>query len=380
MSEQIFTQLDEPSENANLNKLPDGFDADIAYLLGQCCSATYTQYAQYPTPLGTRGTFNGVTANEWSYTIKAELTTVEALGLGATVGKSGYYRKVPIGFAMHCVSAKFPKGINVIAIRGTSTYDEWKQDASVYPTQFLVGTNAGPGYEGGVIGYDTPAGSAHGGFLNVYTQGTNGALPERSIIKKGWVHNMYGYSRVDGSISKQVHTMLENDVLDSSIPLYVTGHSLGAGLAVICATDIALNFPSKYDLHMYNLAGPRVAAGLIVDGHTVFGPASTMVDYFDRHIPKSYRIVNEPDIIPISIPPSTKVGPGEIQFAHVAPSRQVSFCKQAGSIGGNHSCDNTYVPYLKYLAEHQNASAEVKVKAKPKSKPKTRRTRKKKTS
>jgi len=45
-----------------------------------------------------------------------------------------------------------------------------------------------------------------------------------------------------------------------------------------------------------------------------------------------------------------------IDFAHAIAPNQVSFCAQTGSIVDNHSCDKTYVPYLKLLAENRNPS------------------------
>jgi len=43
-----FTQLVEPSNNADPSHLPNDFQPDIAYLAGQCCSLSYQQYAKYP--------------------------------------------------------------------------------------------------------------------------------------------------------------------------------------------------------------------------------------------------------------------------------------------------------------------------------------------
>ncbi|MGQ0592372.1 MAG: hypothetical protein ACT4QB_06890, partial [Gammaproteobacteria bacterium] len=57
-----------------------------------------------------------------------------------------------------------------------------------------------------------------------------------------------------------------------------------------------------------------------------------------------------PDIVPIS--PPACVGLGSeliIQFAHVTAT-PVAYCAQMGSIGANHSCSGTYVPYLQQLA------------------------------
>ena len=350
-----FTQLVEPSTNADPSHLPNDFQPTIAYLAGQCCSLSYQQYAKYPDKLPTSGPLD----KGWTYELIGDpIFTYEAISASPTIGKTGDYRKVPAGFAAVCKSHDHPEGINIIALRGTSTNAEWIKDIEAYPTQFLVGDNNGQGYEEGhLFGCYTEAGTVYGGFLDFYTQGINGKAPVRSENGRGVVNTYYNYSRPDGSIAKAIQNILEDSSFNANLPLCITGHSLGAGLAIICATDIQINFPSKFsELGMYNLAGPRVAAGIEVEGHTIFGPASKFVNYYDSHIPHSFRIVNAADIIPIVTPTKLTVGPGVIDFAHVVAQNQVSFCAQTGSIIDNHSCDKTYVPYLKLLAENMNPS------------------------
>jgi hypothetical protein len=49
-------------------------------------------------------------------------------------------------------------------------------------------------------------------------------------------------------------------------------------------------------------------------------------------------------------PPSTEAaGLVDIEFQAVT-SNIISFCAQTGTMGGNHSCSDTYAPYLQALA------------------------------
>lgn len=67
-------------------------------------------------------------------------------------------------------------------------------------------------------------------------------------------------------------------------PVAVTGHSLGAALATLCAADLALRHRFA-DLRVVTFASPRV-------GSAEFARA------FDKRVPRCWRIVNEPDAVP----------------------------------------------------------------------------------
>lgn len=64
--------------------------------------------------------------------------------------------------------------------------------------------------------------------------------------------------------------------------LLITGHSLGAALALLCGVDL-----QDRGMHpeLYTFAGPRVGGRMFRD-------------YFDRHVPECYRIVNQWDLVP----------------------------------------------------------------------------------
>ena len=106
--------------------------------------------------------------------------------------------------------------------------------------------------------------------------------------------------------------------------LLITGHSLGAALAVLCAAEFAQAQPL-----MYTFAGPRV-------GFPDFA------DKYDTLVPETYRIVNKWDIVPHL--PSLLEG-----FKHVGHGVQVD----GGStvdVHAAHSLQLSYGPGLRKLS------------------------------
>lgn len=334
-----FTQLTEPQQYASPVGLPGGFDPEIALLLGNCCNLTYSQFASGSTSL-TAAQIAGL----WSGNSLSQLegfTVSEAIAAGAEIGTTGEYVTLPVGFALTGSIPGRP-AMNIIALRGTRTYNEWIDDAEAIPAPWHVGTNNGNYYP-----LDEPFhyGMVHGGFYNLYNQGSLGTQPTSSGILE------YSYSRPTGSIAQQIYSLLTGgSPFDSSLPLYITGHSLGAALATLCAMDVGINmsgsFPSG-QLYMYNLASPLVAAGINAYGIGV--ETSTFVSAYNAAVANSYRVVHAADLVPIMPPGCTDLGAEvELDFAHVT-GNVVDFCAQTGTIGGNHACADTYVPYLQQL-------------------------------
>ena len=110
--------------------------------------------------------------------------------------------------------------------------------------------------------------------------------------------------------------------------MYVTGHSLGAALATLCALDIAYNFSNRTSsLALYALASPRVAVGLS-DSFGVSIPTMSNQAYFQALfqslVPNAYQVVHAADIIPILPPLSTALGPLTVSSARVTDPWQIA--------------------------------------------------------
>lgn len=173
----------------------------------------------------------------------------------------------------------------VVAFRGTQSETDWLANANAYQTSYAFA----PG-----------RGKVHHGFMDIYE-----------------------------SCREQIlHTLLS---FSANSNIYITGHSLGAALAVINALDIAAN--TFFKPVMYNFAGPRV-------GNPIFAFK------YNRLVTNSVRIVNQHDLVP-QLPPVIILTPLPsklLYYQHVKRDYKISF--QMNSIKGNHNLDN----YLEALA------------------------------
>lgn len=428
-----FTQLVEPTASVTQNPPPAPFDAQMAYLLGQCCSLTYTQF---DAGLDWTPDFSGLTLPAYSAISASNAKTFsvyEANEPGPTTGDAGDYDQVAAGFGVQLQLTPGGGGaardIIVIALRGSRTFDEWMNNADAFPTSFA--------YDPGNF---SSLGSVHAGFYGLYTIGTNGQALNQQGQPVGNLLDPQVSNRAVGSIAAQVGAYVSS--LSGNLPVYVTGHSLGGALATLCALDVAYNFAGHFsELYMYSLASPRVAVSLTDSfGYAIpyLGDGELFVAYYQTYVPNSYRIVHASDIVPLLPPLSLTLGPITLACAHVTDQYQitdtgaaatadiqngavssidvtnegsgymignrfpvslsagggtgaiaqayvdlfdylkvtviyggvnytsapavsfpstgslaqnvVNFCAQTGDIGGNHSCTNTYVPYLAQLA------------------------------
>ena len=109
--------------------------------------------------------------------------------------------------------------------------------------------------------------------------------------------------------------------------LYVSGHSLGAGLPTLCVPDVARNSQiGKLGIPMfhYSLASPRVGDPTFAYNYNFQIPLAT------------FRIANTEDLVPdspLAVSDST-------YYEHVGTP--VGFTAQYDSIGGNHDHQNCY--------------------------------------
>ena len=309
-------------------QFPTGFEPSMGLLMAQCCVLTYDQYSSGRDNVNT-GSLTALSGA--AYSQLATLTASEALGMGSGPGA---YRSVQAGFILQCTPTT-GSPFYIVAIRGTQTYAEWISDATTYPTPFWL-------YKGTDRFYD---GFVHAGFYEYYTYGTDGARSGDGSSDP---------YRASGSIAEQIKTWATSSA-HQDFPVYVTGHSLGAAVAILCAADLRWNVSHvkhrdyyKFPVYMYNFACPRVSAGF------TYGSLSYNVDTFPNYYQQtkygpegSYRIVNLADIVPI-LPPA-KVGSSPyLQFKHASPT-VVNFTEQTGEITSNHSM-TTYLTYMQRIA------------------------------
>lgn len=139
----------------------------------------------------------------------------------------------------------------VIAIRGTDKLIEWLIDAEFLPTPFSPVPQAG---------------KVEDGFFSVY-QTLTGLMP-------------------DGQTPRDLRAFIES--LAPAANLTIVGHSLGGAVANLLALDAAANAGAS-ELSLYTLAAPKT-------GDKAFAAC------FDKTVPDSIRVFNEPDIVP-KVPP-----------------------------------------------------------------------------
>jgi len=176
----------------------------------------------------------------------------------------------------------------VIAFRGTRSNPDWIADAAITQTAFP------------------------------YTR-----------IKLG-IHS--GFAAIYKACRQQIMDTLS--ALDSSKQLYITGHSLGGALAVLCALDATVNTSYNAPV-MYNFGSPRV-------GNPKF------VQAYNEVVSNSVRIVNTNDIV-VLLPPAAVhplLSNDVLYYRHV--KELVAFTAQTGSITGNHLIE-CYISGLKAM-------------------------------
>lgn len=140
----------------------------------------------------------------------------------------------------------------VVSFRGTADVEDWLADLDAVPTGYLP-----------VGGF----GQVHAGFQDVY-----------ELVRKSIAANL------------ATATAGCDEIL-------ITGHSLGAALAVLAAPDIFRSMPpNTIEPRLITFAGPRV-------GLTDF------VDAFNAAIESCFRVVNFLDIVPY-VPPTPYVHVG----------------------------------------------------------------------
>jgi predicted lipase len=181
-------------------------------------------------------------------------------------------RRIPVYYGFLLTSPE----INLLVFRGTQRRIEILGDIVVFQKDYIDPV------ENRVLG------RAHAGFMSLY----------------------------EDLLLKSVRTEVQK--LDPKKPLVISGHSLGAAMAVFAAIDLALNFSElKPQIQLYTYAAPRIGNAEFVEQH-------------NQLIPNHYRVVHLADMIPML--PLTKLA--RDNFVH--GGEQWSFLSQQGDFLPNH--------------------------------------------
>jgi triacylglycerol lipase len=122
------------------------------------------------------------------------------------------------------------------------------------------------------------------------------AIPDAYLPVGGFGQVHAGFQDVHELVRKGIAAKLATATVGCD-QILITGHSLGAALAVLAAPDIFRNMPpNKIEPRLITFAGPRV-------GLTDF------VDAFNAAIESCFRVVNFLDVVPY-VPPAPYVHVG----------------------------------------------------------------------
>lgn len=261
-------------------KLPNKFDLNRAIELMQLSIFAYDQFNYFNTQ--GNGSVDGWSPNDASYSVMKTLYTYQKI--------DKVIKKVPIGFiAKKDNLSSVPDFF--VCWRGTITGNEWASDLDFYRIKCSFLKNGE---------------KVHRGFQNIYTGGDDdlGESPRKVVLDY-------------------------LDTINKTTPdynLWITGHSLGAALAVLNICDIVVNNYNK-NAKMYNFAGPKV-------GNSAF--ATTFEKYIGTNC-SSWRVVNTSDEVPRS--PPSKIGFVKSGYVHV------NGCNNANSFNGLFEITNIKAPH-----------------------------------
>jgi len=269
-TQQYLTGKTEPSYDGLIAKLPaytsqlDGY-TQIASFKGKEAKVEQTINVEVPNAI----------SDPTQDPLEQNLNNTEE-AVGKTVRESlKLKRQIPVYLGFVLSSSRN----NIIVFRGTQRQTEWLNNFTALQKNYTDPVS------GRYIG------KVHRGFINNYLE----------IVKP-----------LPREIAKQ---------LNPSLPCYITGHSLGAALAILTALDLALNIPQlKHQLQLYTYASPRVG-----------DPTFALVH--NQMVPNNYRVFNLADAITL-MPPTKTVGG---VYVHVG--QEWSFLSQEGDLMPNHVVD-----------------------------------------
>jgi len=281
-----------PHSNSNSNDIistsAKNFDIDTAVELMEMCINSYEQLTYYKN--------NNATLTGWSINISDNniYDVIDILDSYETQqGKDGIdiVTKLPLGFIAKKNNPPPTLPDYYICFRGTETAKEWEDNGNYNKTKcvFLNGKE-----------------EVHKGFQKIYI--SSGVDPSEKSPRD--------------TILARLNSLKTTDYRR----LYVTGHSLGAALAILCVTDIVVNTIHKNAI-MYNFAGPAA-------GDQNF--ASTFKNNIGTNFCNggtnnnlcSFRVVNIRDKVP-DLPPSSA------GYVHVNGCSGQSICNNASDTSVN---------------------------------------------
>jgi len=143
---------------------------------------------------------------------------------------------------------------------------------------------------------------------------------------KGFGQSHRGISDIYNSARDSILSALGS--VDAAKALYITGHSLGGALAVLCAPDAAKHSVFRNPL-IYTFGAPRV-------GNPTFAKA------FSDQLPRSCRVYNIFDAVPL-LPPQVYKPPRRettYHYMHVKEAEALQF--NNGSVPANHVIGSYY--------------------------------------
>lgn len=150
----------------------------------------------------------------------------------------------------------------------------------------------------------------------------NSLFLQKSFSLSNEVKVHAGFLETHNSLWKRFKDQLEA-LLNPSLPLIITGHSLGGAVAQLMALELAALQPV-----VYTFGSPRV-------GNLAF------VQHYNRTVKKSYRIVNGFDPVP-ALPPKLVLEKGKELYKHT--KNEVSVYASVESL--NHWRDLTHPDVL----------------------------------
>lgn len=251
------------------------FDLSLSVELMQLCLESYQMLSDFDA--GRTFTLPA------PYTLRQQYLTPERFA-----GEDGD-GEVPIAFVATAGPAVY------VVFRGTKTISEWIADATLTQESY---------------GYVSDGGKTETGFTRVY-------------------------DTVHDGIVETVNTLAAGGEYDT---VYVTGHSLGAALAILAVPEIAARTPFTRPI-LYNFAGPRAGD-------------PTFAARYGGLVGASWRVVNTNDEVPmlpkaitVVAGPPPEFKPEFLFYEHVDDEYEITFGVPIHSIADleeDHSSCNYY--------------------------------------